>query len=228
MFTEYIKNIFEILFDESKTTRHKISLFFLTIFLLVITDLCFHITYNIHINNKLNIIERIDKIKNIYAKDTILLMKITSIENSIMKQKHYTEVLSSVINKGIVIQNGKSKVDVYSKIKNERSFFLMIISSNYLLLIILPFVIILPLFDLKNSNLYTFVGWFSAIMILIIIILFTTFTAYLIPQLFTNPFWNYLLNFTIHTTFWILLYKLLKKTKNDPSLKTKAKKLILN
>lgn len=94
----------------------------------------------------------------------------------------------------------------------------MVLSSNYLLAIMIPFVIFLPLYDKNSRSGNGIAGWISALAIFGGIISLITWISYQIPLIWNNPIWNYILNFLIHTLFWVLIIKL----ENDKNKKTNA------
>jgi hypothetical protein len=90
----------------------------------------------------------------------------------------------------------------------------MTISSSFLLVILFPFLIFLPIYNKEKQDKNTIVGWFAALIIIAGLIFFVTWTSYFIPVIMNNPVWNYILNFIIHITFVTILSVILaKKTK---------------
>jgi hypothetical protein len=55
---ESIKSVLEILTDKSKSLGFRTAIFISTIGLLIIVDLIFNFTFDIHISNKLNNLEK--------------------------------------------------------------------------------------------------------------------------------------------------------------------------
>jgi hypothetical protein len=90
----------------------------------------------------------------------------------------------------------------------------MTFTSNYLFVIILPFLIFLPLYNKDGRKASNLAGWFASLIMIGIFGAITTWIAYKIPIIWNNPIWNYVLNFLIHTIFWILIIKGNEKNKN--------------
>ena len=90
---ESFASIFHLFLDKSKSFGFKTALLISILGFLFFIDMTFSITYDIHISNKLNNLEKIHELKVIYKDDSLLLDKFTEIERRTIERKHYTEYL---------------------------------------------------------------------------------------------------------------------------------------
>lgn len=214
---ESIKHFFNLLFDNSKSWTFRASAGISIIGFLILTDLTLNFTYNFHTSNKITQLEKIQIIKKDYKFDSLKLKKIVLLENKILDKEHYTEFLSrnlSNISFKTELKNlstNQNTNETVQSTKPIRSLFWMAFSSNYLLVIILPFLIFLPLYNMESRTGSGILGWFASIIMIGAIGMFVTWISYQIPIIWNNPIFNYILNFLIHTLFWILIFKLNKK-----------------
>ena len=218
-----------IRFFENKSIHFglRTSLFIISIFVLFVSDYYFDFTYDIHLNNKIEKLESINRLKKIYESDSLKLTELTELENRIYKRKHYSDRLRNLDLNQINIFKKSETTEIKSPvIKNDktiinkpiRSVFWMVISSNYTFAIMLPVLILLPLFSKDARKKNAIVGWIAALIVIGIFGAITTWISYQIPLISENPTWNYVINFIIHTIFLILFIKL----GNDKNKKTNA------
>lgn len=210
-----IKNL---VFDTSKSWGNVIAKSISLIVFLVLIDISVNFTYDLHTSNKLSQLEIISTLKKEYKTDAKKIARINQIENKIFRKKHYSEILPLVFSNIFYIK--KDKIQDNQFIENEnsdknnlKSLFWMVISSNYLLIFILPFFIFLPLYnrEIRTSN--GIAGWITSLVMLGGIISLITLIAYQIPLIWKNPNWNYFVNFLIHTIIWVVILKFgLKKS----------------
>ena len=152
------------------------------------------------------------------------MSKIVKLENKIINKEHYTEFLSRNLSNisfktNIKDQNvNQSTNEITTTIKPIKSLFWMAFSSNYLLAIILSFLIFLPLYNSDSRTGSGILGWFASIIMIGVMGALVTWISYQIPLIWNNPIWNYILNFLIHTLFWVLIIRL----GNDKNKKTNA------
>ena len=221
---EFIKHIKELVFDSSTSWGTLIAKFISLLVLLVIIDISFNFTYNLHTSNKLSQLEKITSLKTEYKTDSTKTVEINRIENEIFVKEHYSEFLPRIwsrisFKKEIKDQKiNHNNTETITTTKPIKSLFWMAFSSNYLLAIMIPFVIFLPLYDKNSRSGNGIAGWISALVMFGGMISLITWIAYQIPLIWNNPIWNYILNFLIHTLFWILIVKL----GNDKNKKTNA------
>ena len=214
---ESIKHFFNLLFDNSKSWTFRAAAGISILGFLVLTDLTLNFSYNLHTNNKIDQLEKIQSIKKGYKSDSLKLNKIVILENKVLNKEHYTEFLSRNMSKisfmtDIKDQNlNQSTNETTTTIKPVKSLFWMAFSSNYLLAILLPFLIFLPHSDRDSSPGTGILGWFASIIMIGTMGVLVTWISYQIPLIWNNPIWNYILNFLIHTLFWISIVKLYKK-----------------
>ena len=211
---ESIKHFFNLLFDNSRSWTFRAAAGISIIGFLILTDITLNFTYNISINNKIDQLEKIQTIKRDYKSDSLKLRKIILLENKIINKEHYTEFLSrnlSNISFKPYIKDQKvnqSITDTKTTTKPIRSLFWMVLSSNILLAIILPFLILLPIYNKESRTGTGILGWFASLIMIAAIGTLITWIAYQIPLILDNPIWNYVLNFLIHSFFWFLIIKI--------------------
>ncbi len=221
---ESIKHFFNLLFDNSKSWTFRAAAGISIIGFLILTDITLNFTYNLHTNNKINQLEKIQKIKKDYQSDSLKLQKIVVLENKILNKEHYTEFLSRNLSNISFRPNNtdqnitQSENEIITTNKPIRSVFWMVLSSNYLLIIILPFLIFLPIYNKQTRTGTGILGWFASLVMFGAIGSLVTWISYQIPIFWNNPIWNYILNFSIHTLFLILIIKI----GNEQNKKTNA------
>lgn len=207
---EFIKEIKELIFD-SNTSWGKLIAKLISLFvLLLIIDFSFNFTYNLHTSNKLSQLEVISSLKESYKTDSTKIKEINKIENTIFNKEHYSEFFPRLFSE--ISFNIKTKDQKIPQINTEtitttkpiRTLFWMTFSSNYLLVIIMPFMIFLPIYDKKSRSGNAIAGWITALVIFGGIASLITWISYQIPLIYNRPYLNYILNFLIHTFFLIL------------------------
>jgi hypothetical protein len=214
-----LKTLYDIFVDKSKTIGQRLAILISIVALLLIADYVTNFSYNIYLSNKLDRLETIHNLKTIYSTDSIELKELSKIENRLLNREYYLDFLfrqASKIDFKSIKSSDKNPQNSNVKKTNinpRRSLFWMIISSNYALIIAFSFFLFYPLYTDEKRNKSLFITWFATIVIFILIISFITLTAYLIPVLFQNPLWNYILNSLIHLLFIILLTKWASKQK---------------
>ncbi|WOI23599.1 hypothetical protein [Nonlabens ulvanivorans] len=207
---EFIKEIKELIFDSNTSWGKLITKLISLLVLLLIIDFSFNFTYNLHTSNKLSQLETISSLKKSYESDSIKITEIEKIESIIFNKEHYSEFLPRIFSE--ISFNIKTKDQNIPQINTEttittnpiRNLFWMTFSSNYLLLIIIPFVILLPLYDKSSRSGNGIAGWVTALVMLGGITSLITWISYQIPLIYNRPYLNYILNFLIHTFFLIL------------------------
>src|SRR5690606_4594704 len=90
---ESIKHFFNLLFDNSKSWTFRAAAGISIIGFLILTDIILNFSYNLHTNNKITQLEKIQIIKKDYKSDPLKFNKIVLIENKILNKEHYTELL---------------------------------------------------------------------------------------------------------------------------------------
>lgn len=215
---ESIKHFFILLFDNSKSWTFRAAAVISILGFLVLTDLILDFSYNHHTNNKLNQLEKIQRIRKDYVTDSLKLSKIVILENKVLNKEHYTEFLSQKLSNISFITDIKdqkvnqSANESITFVKPYKSLFWMAFSSNFLLAIILPFLIFLPLYNSDSRTGSGILAWFASLIMVGTMGALVTWISYQIPLICNNPIWNYILNFIIHTSFfWVLIIKLGKE-----------------
>jgi len=211
---DFIKNIKELIFESSTSWGTLIAKLISLLVLLVVIDISFNFTYNLDTSNKLNQLEKIVSLKTEYKTDSIKTIELNRIENEIFSKEHYSESLPRIFSKISLpqftndqkINHNKNETTITTK--PIKSLFWMAFSSNYLLAIIVPFLIFLPLYNKESRTGNGIAGWISSLVMIGGMIALITWIAFQIPLIWKNPIWNYILNFLIHTLFWFLIIKL--------------------
>lgn len=220
---EGIKNIVELFLDKSKHWTLRAGVFISVIGVLFILDFTLDLSYNYYVSRKLENLEKIQILKKDYSTDDLKLKKILFLEEKIMSKKHYSEFIfpdlsfpdfsfSSLKNSTIAKttdQNPTKIVIPKTKTNNPniRSYFWMLISSNYLFVIVFVIMIFLPLTGKEQRTVKSISGWFAGLVVFSLIIIFVTWISFRIPLINNEPIYNYILNFIIHTLFIVLIAK---------------------
>lgn len=195
-------SIFNFFLDKSKSIGYKTAILISILGFLIITDFSLNFTYNLNINNKLEQLSNIQKLKKEYSKDSVNMVKLTKLENNIINQKHYSEYLDL------------SKIEFEQKPETERmkktnekeySPFWMAISSSYSLILAFPVILLLPFFSDDKQKSF-FWAWVAMMIIWISIIVLLTVISYQIPLINGKPMYNYWGNFVIHSIFLLILF----------------------
>jgi hypothetical protein len=216
---EFIKHIKELIFDSSASWGTVLAKSITLIVFLIIVDMSFNFTYNLHVSNKLSQLEKISTLKKDYKEDALKLVEIKEIENGIFEKEHYSEFFSRIFSKIYFHQETKlqkthQNTPIIKTTKPIFSLFWMAFSSNYLLSIILPFLFFLPVYNKEIRTVNGIAGWTASLVMIGGMIAIVTWISYQIPLIFENPIWNYILNFLIQTLFWFLVTKFGNKKKS--------------
>ena len=216
-----------IKFFENKSIHFglRTSLFIISIFVLFASDYYFDFTYDIHLNNKIEKLKSINSLKKIYKSDSIKLTELTELENRIYKRTHYSDRLRNLDLNQINILKKSDTTEIKSPvIKNDNttinkpipSLFWMVLTSNYIFIIIVITLFVLPFTGSVHRETKNFLGAIAAIIMFIGIIAFVTWISYKMNSLWNNPTWTYIANILIHPISLILIGKLVntKKKKN--------------
>lgn len=139
------------------------------------------------------------KINRLFVGDSLSVAVNTIIDTT----RHYSQAIKSKYEKKVL----KSRSNIWHTI-----------SSSYILLLIILIVLMTPFFQDKFSW-SLIVGVLSFILIDAGLIWLNQYLFSLIPVIFNEPIYNYILNFLVHTIFWALIIKQLAK-KNNASKKT--------
>jgi len=150
----------------------------------------------------------IDSSRNVQITDTL---------NSLTKsetQEKSTKLDSLSMRKNEEIEpaiSSKNIEKIKSNIKDTRNLFWMVISSNYLIVLIALILLILPFVGTQKTNIDSILGLAASYVILGIWMTITTWISFKIPPLSANPIYNYSLNSIIHTLFIIFTFLVTKK-----------------
>jgi hypothetical protein len=212
-------------FFENKSIHFglRTSLFIISIFVLTTCDYYFNFTYDIHLNNKIEKLESINSLKEIYQTDSLKLTELTELENRIYNRDHYSDRLRNLDLNQINIFRKSDTTDIKKPVikngntitnKPIRSLFWMVLTSNYFFIILIIGLIIMPFTGSVHRELKNVLGAIAGIIIIIGIIYLITWIAYKIPLLWNRPYLNYILNLLIHSPFIYLIFWWNKTGKN--------------
>lgn len=201
--------------DKTKSISSRVG-FTIVLFLIIFAlDFWSGLTYNFHINNKLRQLESISTLKRIYSGDSIKLLSLEKMENEVFARRHLYSSVGAYCRTLLSFKQdipGKAKED-NGKLQQRLQLKYMILTSSYSVIILLIFLIFLPLYLPKPMKVdgQFLLGWASMIVITSLIIGTITTIAYAIPVI--NPdqiYWNYILNFIIHSIFLFAIIRISK------------------
>ncbi len=224
---DIFKHFIDLIKDKTTSWGFKTAIFISVIGLIIASDFYLGFSYNYHLNNKIEQLEKISNLKKNYPNDSIILNGLSKMERKVFHKKHYSDELSRLFLKDTIKSEISEIIDQNNPANNKpktttkkpiRSIYWMTFTSNYLFVIILPFLIFLPLYSKDGRKANAIAGWFASLIMFGIFGAISTWIAYQIPLIWNNPIWNYILNFLIHSLFWFLIIKL----GNDKNKKTNA------
>ncbi len=208
--------------DKSKSIGVKTALTISILGLLLLVDVGLNLSYNLSLNNKISQLERIQNLKKSYQTDSLKFAQIIKLENEILTKNHYSDFLRFDFSTENQISNTKNQNANQSKTATKTpnnpnpttiSTFWMIVSSNYSLILMWPFLILLPILPNQEYKKGYFFGWIALNVVWIGLIALIAVIAFQIPIIADNPTYNYWLNFGIHSLFLILIVLVSKKKK---------------
>jgi fluoride ion exporter CrcB/FEX len=214
---DIFKHFIDLIKDKTTSWGFKTALFISVIGLIFVADFYLGFSYNYHLNNKIEQLESISNLKKNYQNDSLIFVGLSKMERKVFYKKHYSDELSRLFFKDSMKYETSKIIDQNNPANNKpttitkkpiRSIYWMTFTSNYLFVIILPFLIFLPLYSKDGRKSNAIVGWFASLIMFGIFGAITTWIAYQIPIIWNNPIWNYSLNFLIHTLFWVMVVKL--------------------
>lgn len=213
---EIIKHLIEFIKDKTTSWSFKTALVVSIFGLIFISDYYLGFSYNHHLNNKIGQIEKLSSLKKQYSADSTIILELNNIERKVFNKKHYSDRITYMLfnlskNSDLIeVFEPRNQENFDSSIKDEkqlRSLFWMVLSSNYIFIIILPFIIFLPFYSKNGRRADTLVGWFASLIFIGIFVAIITWISYQIPLIWGNPNLNYILNLLIHTIIWVLIIK---------------------
>ncbi|WP_298369345.1 hypothetical protein [uncultured Lutibacter sp.] len=213
---DILNKLFGLFYDNSKTLSHKLSYLIIFLFVIFIIEYHFDFTYNFYLNNKIEQLNGVNDLKNIYSSDSIKMIELNDIEQRILSRTHYSEYLRKISIKDFRIFERTEKPKVINSVNNNavtiinkpiRSYFWMLFSSSYLLVIVFVSLIFLPITHKKHRKGQDLAGLIAGMIILFILANIITWISYQIPVILKNPIFNYILNSIIHTIILIVIYR---------------------
>jgi hypothetical protein len=224
---EYIIKLFEnLIIDSSKTIGQKSWRLLLALLILSSLDCVFNFTYDIHITNKLETLEKINNLKREYKNDSLYTIQLSNLETKYKGRKHYYDYVNDYYFRFLNFSTSLFKSDNKEIIKPQikkantitnnpiRSKFWMFVSSN-LNLIILGFIMIITIFVTTENKKTTILGILILLVLNILLMLLVNWLSYFIPIIYGKPFINYIINFTINILIIVGLIALGKKKQNE-------------
>jgi hypothetical protein len=223
---DIIKSFSEFIVSRSNSWGFKTA-FLISLFgVLISFDYILKISYNHHLNNKLDQLEKVNKIKDYYRSNLPKQKLIEKLENEIIENTHYTAITN---NKYLEFKNKSNGVDemafdtlgcdtlfIDTKIKhqtqstitvNTRNYTWMFISSNPLIVLAFPILLFMPFYDKKARSGSGIIGWFASLVFLWFFASLTTWITYKIPLILNNANINYALNLLINVILIIIISK---------------------
>jgi len=207
---EYIIKLFEnLIIDSSKTIGQKSWRILLALFILSSLDCAFNFTYDIHITNKLETLEKINNLKKEYKNDSSYTIQLANLETRYKGRKHYYDYLNDYyfrfLNFSTNLFKSDNKEIDKSQIRNDntitnnpiRSKFWMFISSNLILIILAIFMIIAMFVPAENKK-ATILGILILFILNILLMVLFNWLSYFIPIIYGKPVFNYIINFGIN------------------------------
>ncbi len=199
----------DYILDKSKSLGKRFGMFLIIVIGLLTTDRITNFTYDIHVNNKINAIEKINQQKKEFKNDLVYFTQLNNFENEYKYRKHYYDYIKKYTNSSLIFvravfskdkNNPKKSQETNNTTKNTnhiRSDFWMFISANFNL-IILGFFIFMTAFFIKENRKNTILGLAIIFIMNILLMLFFNWLSYFIPVINNYPLWNYLINFGIN------------------------------
>lgn len=208
-----VGNILNFFSDTNKSLSSRVGTVIISVTLLFCIDSITGLTYNFQLNNKLNQLEKLSKLKDIYSANDKKIKRIESIEFKILSKQHYSELVSSWFSSKThrTIENDKkpNKAKATNSMLNKNW---MVFSSSYSLVILLPFLILTLFMPSNWKDVNFIIGWFAGSIIIVGIIALITLIAYQIPIINKEkPFINYIINALIHTVFLVPFVNFINK-----------------
>lgn len=212
---DLIKQLIELIKDKTTSWGFKSALFFSIVGLIFVADYFIGFSYNYHLEHKFTQMESIQSMKKIYRSDSIAMLNIKSIEKKVFNKKHYSEYISSILVKDSIDSSSKvifeeNPIDTINRRKQSRSLLLMILTSNYSLIIVFFLLLYLPLTGPVHRTGENLLGWFASLVVMCFIMTFITWIAYLIPLISGKPLFNYILNIILHLPIALFIRWFLK------------------
>lgn len=217
MYAEIVA-IFKFLFDKSKSLNERAAYLIIIVSFLFLADCCFSISYSFYITNKLNNLESVNRLKTIYQTDSVQFERLLIVEKKLLNKQHYLDFLSRQLSRidfksrNVSMTNHENISANIIPSNTIRSRFWMMFTSSFFLVIFFLLFVFFPVYNKDKQDRNTILGWIAALIIISVLIIVITWTAYQIPILFGNPLWNYILNFIIHLFFVSLLIRLVSKS----------------
>jgi|GEM_PF-6183285 len=200
MIIENIRKALEVLTDKNVSIGRKSMIFFCVVILVVMVEAIFKVTYNIHINNKLEQLHQISFIRSRSVDNPELAKFLDIKESEVLGRRHYSETLrdsyswlSDRINQMAHTTSPESPKE--DKTRAKLSIFYTVLSGSTFLVFLLVVMILSPLW-LKKLDTDTLLGVIISAFLVIPIIAFVTALLMLTPVIY-KPAVNYVLFFVL-------------------------------
>jgi hypothetical protein len=229
---ELIKSFSEFIVNRSNSWGFKTA-FIISLFGVIISfDYILKISYNHHLNNKLDQLEKVNRIKDYYRTDITKQKHIEKLENEILENSHYTAITNNKYggyfnNSNDIVAldsvncdtlNVETKINQQSQHKpkvNYRNYNWMFISSNPLIILAFPILLFMPFYDKNARSGSGIFGWFASLVFLWLFASLTTWLTYKIPLILNNPNINYTLNVLLNVVLGVIISKASNKSNRN-------------
>lgn len=217
-----IDEVFDFVKDQTLSFSKKSLIISGIIILIFMIDFCLGISFNYSINQKLNQIEKIEMIKTNFPINDTLLTNLNTIESKLLNRFDYVKIIhfhqakmrreiynrpdtiKKIQKDGVKQIQDTAKVSLDHEIKTTktikelklRNWIWDLISSSYVYLLAVLFLIIMP-FTQKSSFLKLLLGAFIMIVALGVVCWLTFLIFSNIPTIL-RPWINYVINAIVH------------------------------
>ena len=216
---EIINKFLGLFYDKTTSLSHKLSYLIIFSFAIFIVEYHFDFTYNFYLNNKIEQLNNLNDLKTVYSKDSLKIKELTQIENRVLERTHYSDFLRNLSLNDFNVFRKTDKPNEINSVNNKdltiinkpiRSRFWMIVSSNYVLILIFILMLFLPITHKRHRKGDDLAGLIAALIIIFVLTLIITWISFQIPLIYGKPLYNYILNVIIHFIFMIPIFRLFK------------------
>lgn len=212
---EFLNKIADFLLSNSYSTRKKVAYLIFGIMVLWLGDIYFGFSEGYRINQKIERLDKIEKIKRDYQLSDTVKQQLDQLELSLFSERRIYDFLpfSESDNKSLASDSISTTHIIKTKPSaNIIDPFWHIISSSFFFVLLAMMV---PLAVFSEFNLNTLLGALFAEVLFVLLILFYSYALALIPIISPDAIWlNYGINFVIHLITVIPVYRAITKPKS--------------
>lgn len=201
-----INSVAKFLRDKSISTKIKILRVILIFIILLGVNDYLGFTYYYNAGKKVNLIEKIEKAKTSKEISAKHKKKLNNLEDEIINRKNVFSRSSDYLS-----QQWFSKKQVNPKPKKERSLLMHILSSSVVWIVLFLFVFVAVFVDKDDKDSETILGIIIGLILLALLAFFFQWVLGLIPVIFGNSTYNYILNSIIQISVATLVIWLFNK-----------------